>query len=341
MSSFQLLGKARDKQQDAATKPSVERELLHIPPADLMKVSNARKTPCSLEEFASIQWPDLSTDEENLEEELLRCLANQSWFSASEHDAKSTIAFLKNIHSLAKSIADNGQLQPVIADRDSELDETFRLVAGERRTLSALYARGAIPWVEVLVYNRPLSEGKRARYQDQENDERVDLTNYERLISKLAILDTIDPDFADALSTTKAASLLGYRSKSSASLLLRLWRSERRQEILSEVSSKNLSWRKVEALIQAMTEQASTPANSGERSTVERKAAQARLKKYGVAVGRGTDHALLQSLIGAATGSSPLSLELAGRICNLDLENKDDLLAALDALAESLSGQRD
>ena len=187
-----LAGAANALGELKGTEEYIERNKMNIVflrPKDIKKTFNARFIPCSLEEFASVSWPNLDYDIDAATDLYPSLLEPRSWYKAlNEQQQADFIVFLQRIHSTAQSIHSSRQLHPITAEREHAASDDAYIVDGERRTLSVLYSRGKIPYVKAQIFDYMLDKEARARLKDEANDV-PPLNDFEVLDSKLARLD--------------------------------------------------------------------------------------------------------------------------------------------------------
>lgn len=320
---------------------------VRIPADAIKKIDNPRETPCGLEEFQAVNWPSLETGLEELEQYLEDALQGHAWYEAlSTVEKRDTLDFLSGIHMLACSIKDNTQLQPIILERDDPLSESAYLVSGERRTLAALYSRGAIPFLVADVYNERLPALKRAIFQDQENTQ-IKLKPHETLMSKRNIYKAL-PD-ATELPLSKLARVLGYATLSVPSILKRIFDHPREQDLIAVIRRDRMGWRDIERFVQKVkadpkhleralnrtglstVESGSTAGDGQPDKTVLRQAA-----SFGLAYKPKADYSLVRTLLTAALDSKSVSRDLKAVIKRGDTESVEGLLKVWAQLGEAI-----
>lgn len=223
-----------------------EREIVHVTPRDIRKRFNARFIPCSLEEFAIIEWPELSVSVDEAKELFPSLLSDrQFWLELNENEKEDFIEFLAGVHSTAVSMVENLQIHPVTLERESTEAQEFFIVDGERRSLSALYSRGRIPLVKAYVYNRILTPLERARLKDIANTA-VPLSVYETILSKCEIYKVFEG--ARDLPLRELGQLLGYK-KDAAALLKGVFEYPDFDDLMRRIKKERLGWRDIKQIL--------------------------------------------------------------------------------------------
>lgn len=113
----------------------------------------------------------------------------------------------ESIEELARNIAANGQLQPIIVEPENGTDN-YIIVAGERRW-RAISTLDNIPTIKAIVCEFE-NDKKRLMAQLSENLDRKDLSIYERALAAQKIVDLYDNDYqaaADALGKSRPTLL--------------------------------------------------------------------------------------------------------------------------------------
>ena len=224
-----------------------EREIVHVTPLEIKKTFNARFIPCSLEEFGKIEWPDLSNSVDEAKEKYPTLLAGHGfWESLNDIEKEDFTSFLVGVHSTSTSMVNELQIHPITLERETPESTEYFIVDGERRSLSALYARGKIPVVKAYVYNRRLKPLERALLKDSANTG-VPLTIYETLLSKYEIY--VAYEGAKSLTVRDLGQLIGYK-RDLASTIKRVFDSEDRDQLLERVRREKLGWREIRFLLQ-------------------------------------------------------------------------------------------
>ena len=222
-----------------------EREIVHVTPSEIKKSFNARFIPCPLDEFAKIEWPDLTLSVDEARELYPALLdGREFWEGLSPIEKSDFIDFLGGVHSTSSSMVNELQIHPITLERESPESSEYFIVDGERRSLSALYSRGKIPVVKAYVYNRLLQPLEKALLKDSANTG-VALTPYENLVSKYEIYK-VYPN-AEALNVRDLGKLLGFK-KSNASILKRVFNHAEREALFNRARKDKLGWREIDFL---------------------------------------------------------------------------------------------
>lgn len=278
--------------QDGVAQLDSESIVIQINANDISKTFNPREIPCTLDEFKQIEWPDINVPvDEGLDEKIQKSLnkANQQWWLTSiERDGgKSVIAFFKEIHALSSHMKINGQLQSIVVYRDSALNNNFTLIAGERRTLAALYTNKNPSMIEAKVFNNILSPMQIAIARDGENIKKG-LSVYETILSKRDIWLAMDEDARSKLSLPELCKLWGYSSQNIPSILRRVYSAKNSDTLIKKIKEQNLGFREISSLLSK--KKPSTV--EGNRYTVVTKA-----KALGLSLNKKTDTSVVKHLI--------------------------------------------
>jgi predicted DNA-binding protein YlxM (UPF0122 family) len=222
------------------------RDIGYVSPNDIRKTFNARFIPCTLENFQSIDWPELDLDVDTAKDSYPALLSDKDWYKTlDEIQQKDFILFLEEIHTTAQSIVSIHQVQSITLEREHEDATEYFVIDGERRTLACLYSKGKIPVVKAQIYNYILSDLQRALVKDAANTD-VPLKTHEKIVSKKAIYDAIEN--VDALSVRALGKVLGY-NKDQAGTLRKVLKHEESDRFMARISKDKLSWRKINFLL--------------------------------------------------------------------------------------------
>lgn len=222
-----------------------EREIAHVTPSEIKKSFNARFIPCSLEEFASIEWPDLELSVDEAKEHFPQLLSGREfWESLNDLEQEEFINFLCGVHSTSTSMVNEIQIHPITLERASPESSEYFIVDGERRSLSALYARGKVPIVKAFVYNRILEPLEKALLKDSANTG-VPLAPHENLVSKYEIYKVYPK--ADTLNVRDLGKLFGF-NRNIGAILKRAFNSPDRAALFQRSRKEKLGWREIDFL---------------------------------------------------------------------------------------------
>lgn len=109
---------------------------------------------------------------------------------------------LLSLESLSKSIAAQGLINPIVVYKTQD---KYRLIAGERRTLSSILARKI--HIEARILEEKPSALNRVILQWMENNEREDLSLWERINNLRSILKIYSDQHDKSLERVTAAEL--------------------------------------------------------------------------------------------------------------------------------------
>lgn len=290
------------------------------------KLSNPRETFANLDDIRSTDWPSLDIPLEDLVGSIDAAVRNSQWSkSFSLDEMGDAIDFFCEIHELAKSLMLNRQLQPIIIERTNKDTNTGTLVAGERRTIAAIYTKGLIKELNAEIWNIALTPLQRARIKDAENNDRKALNSYELVCSKMGVYDALPG--AESLEIKDLAVELGYSTLSTPSILARVFRSANREDVLERIRREKVPLRSIPKLLDGATPRAGKEDNEPMAKIA---------KRYGLSVGKGTDTQLLTMLIEAALRSDSLSLSLRNAFAEHDISSPKGLTQAWGTAANAL-----
>lgn len=222
------------------------RDNIYVSAGDIRKTFNARIIPCSLDEFAQVDWPDLAVSVDEAVEQYPAILEKFPFFTNLSENAK--IAFLNllaGVHTTAQGIIANTQIQPITLERESPDSEVFFLVDGERRTLSVLYSKGKIPKLRATVFNSLLTDLERAKIKDMANSS-LPLTLAELMESKRAIYKAMPT--ASEMTVRDLTTVFGF-SKSRCAVMKKAFDHPRYDFIVNRITNESLGWRELDTLL--------------------------------------------------------------------------------------------
>lgn len=223
-----------------------QRDVMYISPTDIQKTFNARFIPCSLQEFASVDWPDTSETVEVALDIYPVILSGHAWFDElTDVQKKLFYGFLGKVHHTAQSMVELLQAQPITLEREHEGEQTFYIVDGERRTLSCLYTKGKIPVIKAQVFNRRLTHYERAMLKDVANTGEP-LTTFENIRSKEAIYNALAE--APEMNLRDLGRLLRI-SKNQAGWFKMLMTHPDQAAFYQRIESERLGWRQIKYLL--------------------------------------------------------------------------------------------
>ncbi len=326
-------------------------------PRDIIRITNPRTVYCTHREVQATPWPSLSTDPAELESALRQAVEGQEWFTGlSARIKERAIKFFIEIHELACSMKDNGQLQPIIVERGDPASGGGQLLAGERRLIAALYSRGLIETLTAEIYNGTLSSLQRAIIRDQENN-KSPLRYYETLISKQDIFKSLEG--AADMSAAELAAYLGYRTRSVPSVLKRLFILPCCDQVIEIARIKDLGHRDIVKLI-AIAEkdpaaierrlracqkeergESSRGTEGADKNNKDDAGSQA-LKaaaSHGLVIKPRTNKKLPRKLVELALTTTVISQKSRQTIEDLDLDTTEGLAEAWNTLAVELAGE--
>lgn len=224
-----------------------ERDMAYITPDSIRKSFNARFIPCSLDEFAAIEWPSLDLSVDEAKDSYPALLHDRQFFVLlSDSEKADFLEFLSEIHATAKTMVEEIQVHPITLERESAESTEYFIVDGERRTLSVLYTKGKIPVVKAFVYNRLLSDIERAKLKDIANLSKP-LSTHETFLSKKAIYDAFEG--AKDLGVRDLGNLLGYK-KDTARIMKKVFEHPHENRLMERVKKEKLSFRKIVFLLE-------------------------------------------------------------------------------------------
>lgn len=301
-----------------------------ISPDSIIRISNARNTFITLDDYRQTPWPPLDTPSADLRSALESIVKKMPYFAnlQTDNQEENFFNFLIDIHALALSISQDHQIQPVVLEKNPDNPTQARLIAGERRTISAIYSRGVISELTAEVWNVPLTPLSRAKIKDKENTLHRSLTPYETVISKLAIYNALESP--EDLKLEELANHFGYKSLSTPSILNRIFSSESRDEIINQIATKDLSFAEIAKLVPEKQ------TNKG-RPKVTPQPTFAHAKSSGFNFKGKSDTNLITLLITEALKSETFPAQVASYLSNADLNNPDSLMAALEQSAEFMT----
>lgn len=151
-----------------------------IPVKNLEKRFNHRGVPFDFEFYRSVKWPHgISLSKAQV---ILKKIVDDipdDRFPIDENIDE--LKFLSDIHTLAHSVAER-QISPISVMTSPENPDKYILISGERRSIAHVYA--GLAGIQAKVYPSSLSSEDVDRIQDAENEERVETTILEKIISK-------------------------------------------------------------------------------------------------------------------------------------------------------------
>lgn len=222
------------------------RDNVFVTATDIKKTFNARIIPCSLEEFAQVDWPDTADSVDEAIENYPAVLKNVPFFTRlSDTEKAAFLNLLAGVHTTAQGIIAHTQIQPITLERESPDSEVFYLVDGERRTLSVLYSKGKIPKLRATVFNSLLTDLQRAKIKDIANSS-MPLTLAELMESKRAIYSALPSAFE--MSSRDLTTVFGF-SKSRCAVMKKAFNHPRYEFILKRITNESLGWREIDTLL--------------------------------------------------------------------------------------------
>jgi hypothetical protein len=350
LGSINEIGQAVSGSQ-ARHEAAKQKSYVTLDPEDILKVSNPREVYCSLNEFKAVSWPALDIDTEILDAEMVNALLSAPWFLAlSTAERERAKSFFMGIHELSCSLVDNGQIQAIVLERDDPQSRNVRLIAGERRTLAALYSRGEIATLNAEIWNLPLDELKRAKIKDQENA-KEGLTPAETIESKWGIYSNLPS--ANSMPLSQLSRELAYKTISIPSQLRRIYENPNKDKLIWLIKSENSGWRRITELIQLVekdpsvidkilqkTGESSMVKEEGKsRSKVIVKPSDRNIKeaaKFGLVLKSRTNLSLVKLLLESALSSAGIPEDIKSEIKKYDLSTVETITQCWAALGEEL-----
>jgi hypothetical protein len=350
LGSINEIGQAVSGSQ-ARHEAAKQKSYVTLDPEDIIKVSNPREVYCSLTEFKAVDWPSLSTNVEYLSIEMDAALTNSPWFnSLSTVEKERAKSFFMGIHELSCSLVDNGQIQAVVLERDDPQSRSVRLIAGERRTLAAIYSRGAVPTLNAEVWNLSLDELKRAKIKDQENA-KEGLSPAETIESKWGIYANLAN--ASNMPLSELSRELGYKTISIPSQLRRIYESPSKQSLIALIKKENAGWRRIaeliqldgkdpraiDCLLQKPVVAAPAKSDSDNQSKTKSQSSNSNDKnaaKHGLVIKPRTNLSLVKLLLALALNSKDVPNEIKSELKKHDLSTVESITKCWAALGEAM-----
>ncbi|MFA7555281.1 MAG: ParB/Srx family N-terminal domain-containing protein [Spongiibacteraceae bacterium] len=249
-------------------------DVLFLKPADIKKTFNARFVPCTLDEFSSISWPSLELDADSAKALYPDLLQDSAWYTVLSSKAQAEfLEFLGDIHIKAQSILSSQQIQPITAERKDPDSKEAYIIDGERRTLSVLYSKGAIPYIKAQIFGHSLSDAERAKLKDEAN-----------LFAPLKAAELIDSKLARIIAEPRLMEMpvrsLGTELKINrnyVTVIKGIYTHHQRDKLLSRIRAESLVWDDVRYLMEHGVD-AIIPRQQGVSPTATEKTAAEKIK---------------------------------------------------------------